>query len=114
VPTGPRILWYPWAASFVSALLRPTILLFVWDPGGSKKLVVHSVLLLSQQLRWHMCMSSYYRRKFAVSLLFRNNEPKCKRLNVDAKFCVESSQVISKQQLEDELLKKGGSNVMGS
>jgi hypothetical protein len=44
-------------------------------------------------------------------IIYKNNELTCKRLNLDAKFVL--SRVVSKLQLEDELLKKGGSNVMG-
>jgi hypothetical protein len=72
----------------VSAVTEMIKGLFSWDPGGARGRACFCFDgNIGDQLRWHM-------RMYAISLLFRNNEPTCKRLNVDAKF------VLSRSRLE--------------
>jgi hypothetical protein len=73
--------------------VKAAVQLFPWDPGGQEDIAAVQIYILVPQL-------------FCIFVLNNKGKPRCKRLNL--KSCQ-----VSLGQLEDELVLKGGGDVMG-
>jgi hypothetical protein len=82
-----------WFLLHLSSNVKATVQLFPWDPGGQEDIAVVQIYILVPQL-------------FCIFVLNNKDKPRCKRLNL--KSCQ-----VSLWQLEDELVLKGGGDVMG-
>jgi hypothetical protein len=73
--------------------MKSAVQLFPWDPGGQEDIAAVQIYILVPQL-------------FRIFVLNNKGKPRCKRLNL-------TSCQVSLWQLEDELVLKGGGDVMG-
>jgi hypothetical protein len=83
-----------WFLLHLSSNMKSAVQLFPWDPGGQEDIAIVQIYILVPQL-------------FRIFVLNNKGEPRCKRLNL-------TSCQVSLWQLEDELVLKGGGDVMGS
>jgi hypothetical protein len=82
-----------WFLLHLSSNVKSAVQLFPWDPGGQEDIAAVQIYILVPQL-------------FCIFVLNNKGKPRCKRLNL--KSCQ-----VSLWQLEDELVLKGGGDVMG-
>ncbi|XP_035817944.1 uncharacterized isoform X2 [Zea mays] len=82
-----------WFLLHLSSNVKSAVQLFPWDPGGQEDIAGVQIYILVPQL-------------FCIFVLNNKGKPRCKRLNL--KSCQ-----VSLWQLEDELVLKGGGDVMG-
>jgi hypothetical protein len=82
-----------WFLLHLSSNVKAAVQLFPWDPGGQEDIAAVQIYILVPQL-------------FCIFVLNNKGKPRCKRLNL--KSCQ-----VSLGQLEDELVLKGGGDVMG-
>jgi hypothetical protein len=82
-----------WFLLHLSSNMKAAVQLFPWDLGGQEDIAAVQIYILVPQL-------------FCIFVLNNKGKPRCKRFNL--KSCQ-----VSLRQLEDELVLKGGGDVMG-